>query len=171
MIDKTVRLFVSFMAIMLSFGLTIGSPQSAIASIHTYREIPGQVTYRSQQSLRARKSNQAWQAVLFKRLQANALEGIYLRLVGFPGMVEVDPSSPLRIETGTELQWQAQPAVDQATLALPANVGQYDAQSLISGLTGDIPLQLTIPLKAGRTADLLVPPFVVKEWRSLADMN
>ena len=159
------------MMLMLSLGAAMGLPQPAIASIHTYREIPDQVTYRSQQSLRARGSNQAWQAVLFKRLQAGARQGIYLRLVGFPGVVEVDPSAPLQIETGTELQWQALPAIDQATLTLPANVGQYDAQSFISHLTGDIPLQLKIPLKAGRTADLLAAPFVVKEWRSLADMN
>ena len=160
----------SFMAIMLAFGLAIGLPQSAISSIHTYREIPGQVTYRSKLSLRDRR-DQAWQAILFKRLQADTLQGIYLRLVGFPGRVEVDPSSPLQIETGTELQWQANPAVDQATLTLPANVGQYDVQSLIRHLAGDIPLQLRIPLKAGRTAELLAPPFVVKEWRSLADMD
>ena len=157
MIDKTVRLFTRLIVFMLALGLTMGLPQPAIASIHTYQEKPGQVTYRSQLSLRDRR-DQAWQAVLFKRLQADTLEGIYLRLVGFPGMVEVAPASPLQIETGTELQWLAEPAVDQATLALPANVAQYDAQSLISRLTGDIPLQLRIPLKSGRTAELLAPP-------------
>jgi hypothetical protein len=56
----------------------------AQASLHTYRERPGQVTVRSQQSLRDAR-DRAWQAVAFKRWQQGQYQGTYLRLVGFPG--------------------------------------------------------------------------------------
>jgi hypothetical protein len=67
---------------ILILGLVWMPP--AQASLHTYRERPGQVTVRSQQSLRD-DSDRAWQAVAFKRWQQGQYQGTYLRLVGFPG--------------------------------------------------------------------------------------
>mgnify|MGYP001792097067 CR=1 FL=1 len=137
-----------------------------IASIHTYQERPGQTTFRSKQSLRDR-TDRSWQVILFKRYQGETIEGLYLRLVGFPGIVTLNADKPLKIATGSSLQWQATPALDPQTGSLPDNSNQYDVAQVLTELTGDIPLEIDIPLASGSVAKLVVPPFAVHEWRAL----
>ena len=142
----------------------------ALASVHVYHERPGQTTLRSQQSLRDR-NDRSWQAILFKRYRPDGLEGMYLRLVGFPGVVDVAPQKPLTINTGTALQWQATPKLDPPTPALPSNTNQYDVASVIADLQQAIPLTLSVPLQGKATSEIIVPPYAVKEWRELAAQN
>ncbi|MEO0490583.1 MAG: DUF3122 domain-containing protein [Cyanobacteria bacterium J06659_2] len=137
-----------------------------VASLHTYQEQPGQLTFRSKLSLRDR-ADRSWQVITFKRYQADRLQGLYLRLVGFPGLVAVDAISPLKIATGASLQWQATPTLDPQTPALPDYAAQYDVADVLSALQGDIPLQLEISLADGGIAEVVVPPFAVHEWREL----
>ena len=144
--------------------LIIGSPDSAHASIHKYPESSTKVMYRSQQSLRDNLDG-AWQAVLFKRLNSGHLESLHLRLVGFPGTREVAHPKPLLIVAGFGKGWTADDAIAQSVL--PANVGEYDLLEVITQLDKDIPLRLGLPLKDGRQVELLVPPFVIREWRML----
>lgn len=163
---------------MLLFSLFFYGPSAAnaqpltttfwpIASLHTYQEQPGQTTFRSKQSLRDR-TDRSWQVILFKRYQAEELQGLYLRLVGFPGLVSLDSTQPLTVATGSSLQWEAVAALDPQTPSLPDNSGQYDFAKTLSELQGDIPLQIDIPLAGGSVAKLVVPPFAVHEWRTLA---
>ncbi|MEM8807201.1 MAG: DUF3122 domain-containing protein [Cyanobacteria bacterium P01_G01_bin.38] len=147
-------------------ALTIATPLS-LASLHTYHEQPGQTTFRSRLSLRDR-NDRAWQTILFKRYQGETLEGIYLRLVGFPGLVELDPQPSITVLTGTDLQWTAPPQLDPQTKQLPSNASQYDFYAVITGLTNDIPLEIKVTLKGDRKATIVVPPFAVHEWRELA---
>ena len=153
---------------MVASAMRISDPP--IASIHTYQERPGQTTFRSKQSLRDR-SDRSWQVILFKRYQASDLQGLYLRLVGFPGVVTLDAQQPIVIATGTSAQWTAQPALDPQTQSLPENASQYNVAAALNDLAGDIPLQIAIPLAGGRTAQLVVPPFAVHEWRALNDQS
>ncbi len=139
----------------------------ALASVHTYHERPGQTTLRSQQSLRDR-NDRSWQAILFKRYRADGLEGMYLRLVGFPGVVSIEPKTPLAIDTGTILQWQAPPKLDPPTPALPSNTNQYDVANVIPDLQKAIPLTLKVPLQGKAPSEIIVPPYAVQEWRELA---
>ncbi|MEL6554599.1 MAG: DUF3122 domain-containing protein [Cyanobacteria bacterium J06621_11] len=143
------------------------SVTTPVASLHTYQEKPGQTTFRSKQSLRDR-SDRSWQVIVFKRYQGDALQGLYLRLVGFPGLVAVDDEKPLAIATGSSLQWQAPPELDPQTPELPENAAQYNIAETLNALEGDIPLQVDIPLSGDSIAKLVVPPFAVKEWRELA---
>jgi hypothetical protein len=138
-------------------------PPSAAASLHTYHELPNQVTVRSRQSLRD-FSDRAWQAIAFKRTRDNALQGIYVRLVGFPGAVEVDRQRPITFLAPTGQQWQLKGAIDPQTKALPTNVGQYDLQPLLADLTTALPLELQVPLVGAETAEMAIAPFVVEEW-------
>jgi Protein of unknown function (DUF3122) len=161
-------IFTAILTAVLTAVLTLGPVASAttLASIHTYHEIPGQTTFRSKQSLRDR-SDRAWQVILFKRYEADALQGLYLRLVGFPGLVSVDSQKSLTIATGASAQWSAPPGLDPQTQSLPENAAQYDVAQAIAELAGDIPLQVDIPLADGSIAQLVVPPFAVHEWRDL----
>ncbi|NEP16129.1 MAG: DUF3122 domain-containing protein [Leptolyngbya sp. SIO4C1] len=153
---------------LLVSGWALDMPAEAatLASLHTYHERPGQTTVRSRLSLRDR-ADKAWQTILFKRYQGEGLEGVYLRLVGFPGLVELAPQSPIKVLTGTGLQWQAAAQLDPQTQALPSNAAQYDFQAVMAELTGDIPLEIEVPLRGQRHATIVVPPYVVHEWRSL----
>ena len=160
------RLWIACLLVVLAVGLV--GPSPAVASIHTYHERPGQTTYRSQQSLRDR-TDQAWQATLFKRYVDDDLQGVYLRLVGFPGLVAVDKRQPLSVTTGTGLDWRLPPSLDPQTQTLPDNVAQYDAQPLLSDLKGAIPLEMGVPLSIG-VARFVVAPFVTEEWLELADI-
>ena len=159
---------------LLVSGLSVSVPlpvQAApLASLHTYHERPGQTTFRSRQSFRDR-ADRAWQTVLFKRYDGTALQGLYLRVVGFPGVADLDPNRPLQILTGTTLQWQAPAALDSQTPALPTNAAQYDVATLFASLQKDIPLELVIPLQGSRTATVVVPPYGVREWRQLAQQR
>ena len=139
----------------------------ALASVHVYHERPGQTTLRSQQSLRDR-NDRSWQAILFKRYRPDGLDGLYLRLVGFPGVVTVAPQTPLSIETGTVLRWQATPKLDPPTPALPSNTNQYDMADIIANLEKAIPLTLAVPLQGKAPSEIIVPPYAVQEWRELA---
>ncbi len=158
------RLVGIFVCLCLQFFL---AAPPALASVHVYHERPGQTTVRSQQSLRDR-NDRSWQAILFKRYRPDGLEGMYLRLVGFPGVVDVDPQKPLTIDTGTSLQWQANPKLDPPTPALPSNTNQYDVSDVMADLQKAIPLTLAVPLHGRVTSEIIVPPYAVKEWRELA---
>ena len=155
-----------FVGLLFCLLLLLGNPQPALASIHKYPESATQVMYRSQQSLRDDR-DRAWQLILFKRLKLGQLNSVHLRLVGFPGKTELASTQPLKITARNGEVWAAVNLVER--LKLPANVGEYDLLPFISQLDTDSPLQLELPLQNERVAKLMVPPFVVREWRSLMD--
>lgn len=149
----------------LSLQFLVSSP--AWASIHRYRETENQVMYRSKQSLRDRQ-DLSWQVVLFKRIKFGQVNEIHLRLVGFPGLTEFAHREPLRLTTSTGTTWQAEDVVD---LSLPKNVGEYDIFKILQQIEKDIPLELSLPLVENKTVELPVPPYIVKEWRKLLELN
>ena len=149
--------------VMIALVMWSAFAQDAMASLHTYREQPGQVTVRSRLSLRDR-NDRAWQAIAFKRLQGDQLQGIYIRLVGFPGAVQVDRQPPITVLAPTGQQWQLQGALDPQTQTLPLNVGQYDLQPLLRDVQTALPLEIQVALKEADPAEFAVAPFVVDEW-------
>ncbi|WOD41951.1 DUF3122 domain-containing protein [Nodosilinea sp. E11] len=157
------------LAIVLACLLMLALAQPALASVHTYHERPGQTTYRSRQSLRD-QTDLAWQATVFKRYTDGGFQGLYLRLVGFPGQATIDPKADLAIATGTTAQWQVHPQLDEQTQALPDNVAQYNITSVLADLRGPIPLTLRVPLQGGSTARLVAAPYVVEEWLQVYTM-
>lgn len=153
----------------LIFGLYLSvSPELVLASVHTYPEAPGQVMYRSLQSLRDSSDN-AWQAVLFKRIELGHVDSLHLRIVGFPGVTELAHPKPLRITAKTGEVWTAADVFVESSL--PANVGEYDLLNVMAQLDKDTSLRLSLPLKDEHVVNLLVPPFVVREWRRVFDIN
>jgi hypothetical protein len=157
------------LALLLGVMLMLALAEPALASVHTYHEQPGQTTYRSRQSLRD-QNDFAWQATVFKRYIGGGLQGVYLRLVGFPGQATVDRQGDLSVQTGTATQWQAPYAVDAQTESLPENVTQYDVAVVLSQIQQPIPLTLVVPLAATSPARLVVAPYVVAEWLAIEAM-
>jgi len=158
-----------FIVLGVLWLLLIMPAQPAAASIHTYHEQPGQTTLRSRQSLRD-QSDLAWQATLFKRYRQGAEPFLYLRLVGFPGQVAIDPGASLQVKTGTTLTWSTTQELDPQIKELPENVAQYRVDNIFSNLKAAIPLTLLVPLQGSGSARLVVAPFVVQEWLQLNSM-
>ena len=154
-----------WLALALVLVLLWSTP-TAWASIHTYPEGAEQVMYRSLQTLRDRR-DQAWQVVLFKRVQSGQVVDLHLRLVGFPGVTELEHPHTLRITTGTEQVWEVAEASTEGSIA--PNVGEYDLREVLLQLNSNTPLRLQLPTN-GQAEELLVPPFVVQEWRRVLDL-
>lgn len=143
------------------FFLLLSTP--ALASLHTYPE-PNGVMYRSLSNLRD-SHDRAWQAVLYKRLKDGKLEALHLRLIGFPGVIEVAHPRSLQVETRTG---QLLTAEDVTPVNLPSpNVGEYDLQAILARLDTDTTFRLTIPLQRGQET-LKIPKETMQEWWRVA---
>lgn len=154
------------LTLILSLYLIISNSQPALASIHIYPESSTQIMYRSRQSLRD-ISDRAWQTVLYKRIKSGKLITLNLRLVGFPGIIELAHPQELQITTGTGKVWNAEDVLVDSSF--PANVGEYDFLEVMKKLDSNTPLRINIPLQDESQAELVVPIFAVKEWRKLLD--
>jgi len=91
---------------------------------------------------------------------------LILRVIGYPGNLRIDHPTDLRVESGRK-QW----LLDDKTLLNVelANDGrqaaaEFDLDELIVNLDKNRPFRLSL---SGVFSELPVPPFVVKEWRSI----
>ena len=126
-------------------------------------EINGELINASSEFLRD-LDFETWQLVAYK---APFFEDkLILRVIGYPGNLRIDHPTDLRVESGRK-QW----LLDDKTLLNVelANDGrqaaaEFDLDELIKNLDKNRPLRLSL---SGVFSELPVPPFVVKEWRSL----
>jgi len=126
-------------------------------------EINGELINASSEFLRD-LDFETWQLVAYKSpLFADKL---ILRVIGYPGNLRIDHPTVLKVESGRK-QW----LLDDKTLLNKelANDGrqaaaEFDLDELIKNLDKNRPLRLSLP---GVFSDLPVPPFVIKEWRSI----
>ena len=142
----------------------------ALAAIRQLEEAPGQVVYQSRQTLQDQQGDR-WQVIAFNRIRSNGSHRFYLRLVGFPGTVEIDRSRPLTLTNSLGEPLTATDASSQIFTNASApepNVGQYDLQPLVAQLQVAIPVQLTLPIL--NKDDILLPisPALIQEWKTVA---
>ncbi len=154
-------------------GLGLLNPPSAAAAIRQLEEAPGQVVYQSRQTLKDQHGN-SWQAVAFKRIRPNGQTSFELRLVGFPGVVEIDRSQSLTLTNSFGKTLTATDVTSniftEATQPEP-NVGQYDLQPLLPQLQMGIPLKLTLPTISGEAVSLSISPLLIEEWQTVASQE
>lgn len=149
------QLFVLTLTIALASFLFF--PSQGEASIRKTEEADGQILYQSRHQLQD-SQQQSWQLVLFKKDSGTA----NLRLVGFPGKVEIAHPEPLIIETD-RAAWQAKDLFAEKSPA--PNVGQYDVGAIIPELSQQESLILKVPETNGETVTLKVPGVMVLEWK------
>ncbi len=163
-------LLLASLALTVFLGLGIGTTPDAVAAIRQLEEAPGQMVYQSRQTLKDQHGN-SWQAIAFKRVSPNGKTSLELRLVGFPGVVEIDRSKPLLL---TNSMGAVLTAADNSSLiftdlsAPEANVGEYDIQPLLTQLQPAVPLSLTLPAIGSEDIQLSVSPSFVQEWQTLS---
>ena len=107
---------------------------------------------------------ETWQLVAYKSPFFE--DKLILRVIGYPGNLRIDHPTDLRVESGRK-QW----FLDDKTLLNVelANDGrqaaaEFNLDELIQNIDKNRPLRLSL---SGVFSELPVPPFVVKEWRSL----
>jgi len=145
--------------LLLSF---IFNPLKVLAEV-AETEINGELINSSSEFLRD-LDFETWQLVAYKSpLYENKL---ILRVIGYPGNLRIDHPTNLRVESGRK-QW----LLDDKTLLNEQLVNdgrqaaaEFDLDELIRNLDKNRPLRLSL---SGVFSELPVPPFVVKEWRSI----
>ena len=160
-------LWVVGLVLLLLFGLGLFAAQPAAAKIQFLEEAPGRMLYQSRQTLQDTAGN-SWQAIAFKRLDAsNSPPTVYLRLVGFPGAVNLNHAQPLTLTPSLGETLTAPDASAQIFLDNPPepNVAQYDLQSVLPQLESAIPLQLLLPTTQDAPIKITVSPAVIEEWK------
>ena len=127
-------------------------------------EINGELINASSEFLRD-LDFETWQLVAYKSPLLE--EKLILRVIGYPGNLRIDHPTDLRVESGRK-QW----LLDDKTLLNMelANDGrqaaaEFDLNELIKNIDKNRPLRLSLP---GVFSELPVPPFLVKEWRTLS---
>ena len=107
---------------------------------------------------------ETWQLVAYKSPLFE--DKLILRVIGYPGNLRIDHPTSLQVDSGRK-QWLL---TDKTLLNVElANDGrqaaaEFDLNELIKSIDKNRPLRLSL---SGVFSELPVPPFVVKEWRSL----
>ena len=142
---------------------------SVEARLDYEREAPGQMLYRSFQSLRD-ANGQPWQAIAFKRVFADGDSIIFLRLVGFPDSVTVLRQQPLVMANVLGQTFLARDSSDRVFTdnGVPDSVGQYDIAPIVLLLSTTAPLKLSLPAVEGPVT-IAVFPSAIEEWQTVAN--
>ena len=126
-------------------------------------EINGELIIASSEFLRD-LDFETWQLVAYKSPLFE--DKLILRVIGYPGNLRIDHPTGLNVESGRK-QW----ILDDKTLLNVAlandsrqAAAEFDLDELIQNIDKNRPLRLSL---SGVFSELPVPPFVVKEWRSL----
>ncbi len=146
--------------LLLSFSL---NPLKVFAEV-AETEINGELLNASSEFLRD-LDFETWQLVAYKSPLFE--DKLILRVIGYPGNLRIDHPTDLRVESGRK-QW----LLDDKTLLNVelANDGrqaaaEFDLNELMQNIDKNRPLRLSLP---GVFSELPVPPFLVKEWRTLS---
>ena len=146
-------------AIFISFVINPLQVDAEIAET----EINGELINASSEFLRD-LDFETWQLVAYKSPFFE--DKLILRVIGYPGNLRIDHPTNLQVDSGRK-QW----LLNDKTLlnAELANDGrqaaaEFDLNELINNIDKNRPLRLSL---SGVFSELPVPPFVVKEWRSL----
>ena len=149
-------------AVPPALGPAVGLP---FALIHAHPDETGTGVVRSLESLRD-LDYQSWQVVAFREGPPRPEAPITLRIVGYPGRVRLDHPTPLLVISGRRLWELADTTLSSPKLAGDgrAAAAEFELSPLLADLENNRPLRLELP---GVFTELPVPPYVVKEWRSL----
>ena len=146
--------------LLLSF---IFNPLKVYAEV-AETEINGKLMNASSEFLRD-LDFETWQLVAYK--SPFFADKLILRVIGYPGNLRIDHPTNLSVESGRK-QW----LLEDKTLLNQELVNdgrqaaaEFDLDELIQNIDKNRPLRLSL---SGVFSELPVPPFLVKEWRSLS---
>ena len=126
-------------------------------------EINGELINASSEFLRD-LDFETWQLVAYKSPLFE--DKLILRVIGYPGNLRIDHPTNLNVESGRKKWLLEDKTLLNVELANDVRqaAAEFDLDELIQNLDKNRPLRLSL---SGVFSELPVPPFVVKEWRSL----
>ena len=132
---------------------------AAIAEI----EINGELMKASSEFLRD-LDFETWQLVAYNSPLFE--DKLILRVIGYPGNLRIDHPTNLQVDSGRKKWFLTDKTLINVELANDGRqaAAEFDLNELINSIDKNRPLRLSL---SGVFSDLPVPPFVVKEWRSL----
>ena len=107
---------------------------------------------------------ETWQLVAYKSSYNDGR--LILRVIGYPGSLRIDHPLDLKVESGRKEWLLADKTLLNDELAKDSRqaAAEFDLDQLIQDISQNRPLRLSLD---GVFSELPVPPFLVKEWRSL----
>ena len=142
--------------------ILIISPLRAFAEI-AETEINGEMINASSEFLRD-LDYETWQLVAYKSpINKNKLT---LRVIGYPGSLRIDHPLDLNVESGRKRWFLDDTTLLNDDLAKDSRqaAAEFNLDQLIQDISQNRPLRLSL---SGVFSELPVPPFLVKEWRSM----
>ena len=141
----------------------IFNPLKAFAEV-AETEINGEFINASSEFLRD-LDFETWQLVAYKSPLFS--DKLILRVIGYPGNLRIDHPTNLRVESGRKQWFLDDTTLLNVELAKDGRqaAAEFDLDELIQNIDKNRPLRLSL---SGVFSELPVPPFVVKEWRSLS---
>ena len=145
--------------LMISFMLAPTQVSAELAET----EINSGMVYSSSEFLRD-LDYETWQLVVY-RSPIND-DKLTLRVIGYPGSLRIDHPLNLKVESGRKEWLLADNTLlnDELSKDSRQAAAEFDLEQLIHDISQNRPLRLSLD---GVFSELPVPPFLVKEWRSL----
>ena len=109
---------------------------------------------------------QTWQIIVYPSSKMS--KNLILRIVGNPGSLRIDHPTSLMVNSGRKT-WDLKDITKNSKInveSLNDSAAEFDLSTLIAELDKNRPLRLSLP---GLINDLPIPPYLVREWRSLAE--
>ncbi len=151
----------SLIFILLMLPL-MASPMLVLAEL-AETEINSEIINASSEFLRD-LDYETWQLVAYK--SPNNEKDLILRVIGYPGSLRIDHPLDLRVQSGRKEWFLTDKTLLNKDLAEDSRqaAAEFDLNQLIQDISQNRPLRLSLD---GVFSELPVPPFLVKEWRSL----
>ena len=126
-------------------------------------EINGELIIASSEFLRD-LDFETWQLVAYKSPLFE--DKLILRVIGYPGNLRIDHPTSLQVDSGRKQWLLSDKTLINAELFNDGRqaAAEFDLNELVNNIDKNRPLRLSL---SGVFSELPVPPFVVKEWRSL----
>ena len=109
---------------------------------------------------------QTWQIIVYPSSKES--KNLILRIVGYPGSLRIDHPTSLIVNSGRKT-WALKDMTKNSKIKLETlndSAAEFDLSNLIADLNKNRPLRISLP---GLINDLPIPPYLVSEWRSLAE--
>ena len=151
----------SLIFILLMLPIT-ASPVMVLAEL-AETEINSEIINASSEFLRD-LDYETWQLVVYR--SPNNQEDLILRVIGYPGGLRIDHPLDLRVQSGRKEWFLTDKTLLNKDLADDSRqaAAEFDLNQLVQDISQNRPLRLSLD---GVFSELPVPPFLVKEWRSL----
>ena len=153
----------NFLFVLLIIFFLVALPSSVKAQLQINQAEDGSELVRSLESLRD-LDYETWQVVVYK--DEFIKQKVVLRIVGYPGTLRIDHPSSLRVESGRK-SWNLKDiTLENKQLASDPReaAAEFEVLPLLTDLTRNSPLRIRLP---GVFNELPIPPYLVKEWRSI----